>query len=169
MQEPHLYEKKWPFSKSGLGVIGTIVLMPISCKYTLILYDKETYRLSNRKKIIEISARDLNILNYCQFLQSDDCVYFNTVSYTQEEFHRYAEQSKAYRENSKTITDTSKYYGKKNSEIIHSSHIDLPIEQRFDFIGILEKAFNRVLPSSLDISRDNVKKIELNRKERNSH
>ena len=154
---PFLFEKKWHGSKQGIGVKGTFIVMPISPQKTLAMYDPVRYKLSNFKRIINVSGEDVDKLNLCQFLQTSGCIYcdrpididtLKDLAYRSQEY-RIADKAdvKVYKQ--KTSKKARKY-----SEIVMSGTIDLPIDQRFGFIGLRDLALLDDLGPTMDIRRE---------------
>ena len=64
-----LEERKWNGSKTGFGLVGLQIFVPLNQYITLIFYDSSIYKIGNRKQIkIEINRNDeiqqLNLLQY---------------------------------------------------------------------------------------------------------
>lgn len=67
------------FSVTGYRSKGLLVFLPISPKLTVVLFDKSTYKIGNKKdKVINITnEKEIDQLNLLQFLNSYDAVFFN--------------------------------------------------------------------------------------------
>lgn len=158
---PILYEKKWVSSKESISSKGAIVLLPISDRKALILYDHEMYRLKRRNGQILISDADIELLNYCQFLYSSNCIY-TKFNFTQT-FIEMNKNSKEFRESSKMITEVLKIANppkKHRQELIFMHSRDLPIEQKFDFLSMTESSAYYIPGPSMDVQREFVKRYK---------
>ena len=158
---PILYEKKWPCGKESISSKGAIVLLPISDRKALILYDHEMYRLKKRNGQIVISEDDIELLNYCQFLYSSNCIY-TKFSFNQK-FNKMNEESKEFRESSKMLADVYKIANppkKHRQELIIMHSKDLPIEQKFDFLSMTEFSAYYIPGPTMDVQREFVKRYK---------
>ena len=158
---PMLYERKWMSGKGSISAKGAIVLLPISDKKTLILYDHEMYRLKKRNGQIVISDSDVELLNYCQFLLSSDCIY-SKFPFNQK-FIKMTEESKEFRESSKMMTDVFKIANppkKHRQELLIMHSRDLPIKQKFDFLSMTEFSAYYIPGPSMDVQREFIKRYK---------
>lgn len=158
---PLLYEKKWMSCKESIASKGAIVILPISYRKALILYDHEMYRLKKRNGQIIISENDIELLNYCQFLYSSNCIY-TKFSFNQE-FIKMNKESKEFRESPKMITEVLKIANspkKHRQELIIMHPKDLPIQQKFDFLSMTEFSAYYIPGPSMDVQREFVKRYK---------
>ncbi len=158
---PILYEKQWMSGKESIASKGAIVILPISDRKALILYDHEMYRLKKRNGQIEISDNDIELLNYCQFLYSSNCIY--TKSSFNQTFIKMNEESKEFRESPKMVTEVVKIANspkKHKQELIMMHSKDLPIEQKFDFLSMTEFSAYYIPGPSMDVQREFVKRYK---------
>ncbi|GHV84876.1 hypothetical protein AGMMS50230_04840 [Spirochaetia bacterium] len=161
---PFLCQRKFAGRKQGLGQKGTVIVLPISPLYAIVLYDKERYSFLNFKNVIELTDADTQLLNYCQFLQTDECIYYKTL-FSINTFESMGINSCNYRKSIKASLDTFEVskHAHKNRRVLFMSKYDLPIEQNFSFIGIKNKALSEPLNNIRDITRDHVWKYEMHK------
>lgn len=74
-----LEKKRWPLSKTGYGIIGVQIFIPLNPKLMLVFYDSAVYKIgSNKKNIYEImDIEDIDSLNELQILNCLETIYFN--------------------------------------------------------------------------------------------
>jgi hypothetical protein len=160
---PFLCFKNWPGSKGGIGVKGTIIVIPISKYYTVILYDNLRYSLTGTNNVVELEHTDLNILNYCQVLQSTYCVYFGEPQ-DAKMLRQFRDASVSYRTQIKSELESYKLLepnsAKNAHDLIRMSRKDLPISQNFSFFSVFAKQVVDTLGPSMDIRREAIKKLD---------
>ena len=163
---PYLFEKKWPGAKQGIGQKGTIIVMPISQNYSVILYDSIRYGLSNFKKIIQVNNEDEDILNYCQFLQTSNCIFFKEKTINMNTFQKMNRDSESFRIKNKHELQIFKSQLKedKYSELLLLHPVDFPIKQNFKFVAIKADAYQDHITTFADIGREYVNEFEAYRK-----
>jgi len=166
---PYLYSRKWPLSIQSIGLKGTLIIMPISPKYCLMLYDNVVYGFHKPGQTITLCNDDILKINYCQFLQTDCCIYFakgvdtnlfqematnsceyrNTTKPTLVSFEEYAGKSNTSNEHFHRFVATEKinHHGKiknknrkKYSKLLKFGSHNLPVEQTFEFIVFKQQA-----------------------------
>jgi hypothetical protein len=153
---PYLSFRKWKGGKRGLGIIGTLIIMPISPRYCLILFDHLRYRLRNMKRITKLTEEDVNKINYFQFLQTTNCIYFKEKA-DENYFKGINGETKAYRESIKAnITNAFDIPNDNNDsqrpELLMTKIIDdISIDQNLFFLGYIDIELERKLPTKLDI------------------
>jgi len=72
---PLLHEKKVNMFSQGIAVKGVCILLPISFKKIVIVYDKFSYKLIKNNNKVELNCDDVNLLNKYQFYYTSDCIY----------------------------------------------------------------------------------------------
>jgi hypothetical protein len=74
-----LEERKWQHGKTGLGLMGLQIFVPINPELIIILYDSETYKVGTKKSdTLEITSRkDVDQFNSLQILNCIETVFFN--------------------------------------------------------------------------------------------
>lgn len=96
-----LEERKWHGSKTGFGLVGLQIFVPLNQSITLVFFDSSIYKVGNKKQTkIEMNRNDeIQQLNLLQYLNCIDTIYFN------QNFNEY--QARA-------MFETSKKYSKAN-------------------------------------------------------
>ena len=154
---PFLCERKWIGSKLGIALKGALIIFPISPTICLVLYDNIVYSFKNFKNIITIDSSDLNKLNKCQYLNTANCIYFNSLI-DRSLLSSMNMDTKDNRESIKTKLDVYENINNKHSktrrELVMMGSKELPIEQKFNFIAIKEVALYQVLNNYGDVQRD---------------
>ena len=141
---PFLYEKKWTGSKQGLALKGTLILLPISPKYVIALYDRQRYSLTDfaKTKIGILSQKDINKINLFQFCYTTDCIYFYDNDNEKIDFSEYRNQTEKFRTNDKSMIRI--FEGKKKkglrSEILQSTSKEPLTTPKFGFLSLKVKA-----------------------------
>ena len=155
---PLLYLKKWPGSLQGIGSKGALVLLPISPKHMLALYDRKRYGLRDFKRVGTLGKSDVDKINMLQFCYTTDCVYFcDTVK--KIDFNGYKERTEEFRASDKNIIMTFKGRQEKSkrSEIVMTGSKEPPIRPIFDFIDPKIIALHEDLGPTMDISREGIR------------
>lgn len=75
----YLEQKKWLNSKTGYGVTGLQILIPLTSKLTILFFDSKIYRVGYRKRkhLHLTSKNDIDEINLLYFLNCFDTVFFN--------------------------------------------------------------------------------------------
>jgi hypothetical protein len=171
---PFLKEKKWQWSTQGLVLKGLMVIMPISPKYFVILYDSFRYALVNKSPKWVINDDDINLLNKLQYLNTYECIYFN---YTPDMtyYEKLALETKNFRNDVRVKIDllnTKEIKAGTKEEIVNSGLKEYPIKQIFHFYGIKVRAFNESIINHNEATRDIMPNFildEINRRKSNGH
>lgn len=81
-----LESRKWPHSKVGYGLTGLQIFIPINHEIVLLFYDRNIYKLGDKKKIFFTlnNTKDIEEINVLQFL---NC--FNTIFFDEKANERY--------------------------------------------------------------------------------
>jgi hypothetical protein len=170
---PFLKEKNnWKWSTKGLAQKGISIIMPISPRFSLILYDSLRYTLINKNPKWVISDSNVEKLNDFQYCNTDECIYFaypiDEQDYIQKNncFKKFRESNKAIFEIINSFTD------EKTGERIEISRFgteEYPIKQNFDFLAIKAAEYEKPVYDRNDAKREHVDDINLWRKEILSH
>lgn len=77
--DQYLELKNWIGNKSGYGLDGLQIFIPVTSELILVFYDSAIYKVGNKKqKIVEITnERDVESLNILQFVNCLGTIYFN--------------------------------------------------------------------------------------------
>jgi len=92
-----LESRNWHGSKTGFGVVGLQIFVPLNQNVMLVLFDNSIYKIGNKKqKTIEISKpSEVYQLNLLQILNCTDTIYFNH-SFNEFEARSLFEKSKKF-------------------------------------------------------------------------
>lgn len=163
---PFLQAIDYNGGKMGLGVKGAIVLMPVSPKYTVILYDLLVYGFEKHNKLIRPSKDDIYKFNLCQFLKTNDCVYFSD-KIEGIDFNKLSRESENYRNEQVAISNKINLSKDNKKYLIWTGYKPFPFIQNFDCIHIREDAYMTRLGPYNDIERPVVKSIRLQKDKNN--
>lgn len=163
---PFLQAIDYKGGKIGLGVKGAIVLMPVSPKYTVILYDSRVYGFEKQNKLIKPSKEDIYKFNLCQFLKTNDCVYFSD-KIEGIDFNKLSRESENYRNEQVAISNKINLSKDNKKYLIWTGYKPFPFMQVFDCIRIREYAYMTRLGPYNDIERPAVKSIRLQKDKNN--
>lgn len=158
---PFLTLKNWHGSGLGLGCIGIIIILPISPKQCLCLYDSEIYKL-NKKHFHPISKIDTEIINSLSLIYCVENCYFYTKSFG-EDLRILKSKFNINNKEKFHVEEIANFHidGKennKNSTLVKMGKI-INISTILRSIPFSNKAINHPLSKSMDISRDYVKYI----------
>lgn len=90
--------KKWPHSKTGYGLTGLQIFIPLNHEILLAFFDKDIYKIGDKKKTIYNVTNDKNVndLNILQFLNCLETIYFSEKA-NENYIHSLNKQSKRYK------------------------------------------------------------------------
>jgi len=150
---PLLYLRKWPGSIQGMGAKGALVLLPVSPKHVIALYDRRRYG-----RTVALSKSDVDKINMLQFCYTTDCVYFCDMG-KRIDFTGYKERTDEFRASDKNIVTAfpGRQEKGRQSKIIMTGSKDPPIRPIFDFIGPKVIAMREDLGNTMDIGREEAK------------
>ena len=157
---PLLYMRKWPGSRQGIGSKGALILLPISPKHVLALYDRQRYALANFERIGTLSSSDVDKINTLQFCYTTDCIYFHRMP-DEIKFDVYKKITEKFRASDKNIVSTfeGKRENGRRSEIIMATSEEPPVTPIFGFINPKVLAMREELGPTMDISREAVRDL----------
>lgn len=167
---PYLKEKNnWIWSTQGLALKGLIMVMPISPRFSLILYDSLRYTLLNKNPKWIISSSDVDKLNDFQYCNTAECIYFANLI-NEEQYKRKNTLYRNYRESDKanfeiissTIDEKTGY----KTEITKTGTKEFPIEQIFSFLTYKAVEYSKQIISYNDAKREHIDDVNLRRKNR---
>lgn len=74
-----LEQKKWPNSKSGYGVTGLQIFVPITPKHVILFFDSGIYKVGfKRQQTLELNnPKDIDEINILNFINCFDTIFFN--------------------------------------------------------------------------------------------
>jgi len=167
----YLEQKKWAQSKSGYGLVGLQIFIPITSKITIIFFDNAIYKVGNRKqKTVEITEKDdIEQLNILQFINCFENVFFNEEA-SEHYIKSVFEKSKKYKRANvaksklsyivKKGEDKEKILsGKKNLMIMNST--DCEIKLHINRIKIHSNGKSHKLNTSMAQLRKHPEKLKI--------
>lgn len=131
-----LESRNWSLSKSGYGLSGLQIIIPLNSELMLLFYDSEIYKVGDKKqKIVSINdLLDIENLNILQFVNCFESIFFNEN--TSEEYIR-------------KLAIKAKKYKRANVSTAHASYIidkDDPKKNE-----VLEGKKNLIIIGSIDV------------------
>lgn len=74
-----LEQRKWPNSKSGYGVTGLQIFVPITSKYVILFFDSDIYKVGFKKRqTLELNnSKEIDEINVLNFINCFDTIFFN--------------------------------------------------------------------------------------------
>lgn len=149
---PFLDVQNYEFSKTGIGYKGVMIILPISFKYSILIYDDKVY--NKIEKINQLTEDDINLLNKIQFYNTENCIYYKNLDL--ELFNQYADESNDFRNNPKfEIREINVKLINGEIKPVVNQHInDLPINATLSFITLTEEAKNMKIKGIKDAIRD---------------
>ncbi|HAO78306.1 MAG TPA: hypothetical protein DCQ92_04875 [Verrucomicrobia subdivision 3 bacterium] len=119
------------FSFAGFAKSGFQLLLPISPNLCLFFYDEKIYKVGNRRdRLVEISKRDVEIVNALQVQSAEKCLYFHSLKLEQEIqqlVFRYASLRVPIRDSLKVIPM------KDGKEFLHTRKPSVKLPATWDF------------------------------------
>jgi hypothetical protein len=95
----HCYEAE------GLIVKGIQIIMPVSPRVCIVMYDPQTYACgSPRSRVVAAGRHDVRVINSLQAANANQCLYYHPDYMTDEEFDRIIEFRKKHRAKSRHTT-----------------------------------------------------------------
>jgi len=75
----YLEAKKWPQSKTGYGLSGLQIFIPLNSDVAIIFFDSDIYKVGDKKKKTYsiIKEEDIDSLNILQFINCFETIFFN--------------------------------------------------------------------------------------------
>lgn len=131
-----LESRNWPLSKSGYGLSGLQIFIPLNPEIMLLFYDSEIYKVGDKKqKIVLINdLLDIENLNILQFVNCFESIFFNEK--TSEEYIQ-------------KLNIKAKKYKRANESTAHSSYL---IDKGIDNINEVKKGKkNLIIVGSIDV------------------
>jgi Protein of unknown function (DUF4238) len=131
-----LENRNWPLSKSGYGLSGLQIFIPINSEYMLFFYDSEIYKVGDKKQnIVQLGdLSDIENLNILQFVNCFESIYF--CERTSEDYIR-------------KLHVKAKKYKRANESTSHSSYL---IDENVDKINVGKEAKkNLIIVGSTDV------------------
>lgn len=168
----YLEQKKWQASKTGFGMTGLQIFVPLNESVTLLLFDSGIYKVgTNKQKIVSITDKsEIEQLNILHFVNCIETIYFNH-NINKQEIFRLFEKSKKYIKanvasasiNTLVTTDNKEdNIEKDNLLIMHTS--DCAIKLNLSWLKIHSKGKSHKLHPSMAQIRPHCEKIRNSRR-----
>lgn len=125
----------------GLAAIGILLMLPISPKAAIVVFDGGFYKIGSQKQnvIMFNNATDLSWINILTVLHADKAIYYLKGSLTQNDIQGLVIRAKGYGEGE--VLKMTPYVAEDGkSEIIHSHSNHFAIGAIFSFLKTLDKA-----------------------------
>ena len=129
-----LESKKWPHGRTGYGIRGLQIFVPIDNDLTLFFYDSTIYKAGNKKGHYHELKKDKDIdqLNLLQIINCDNNTFFSERIDTQymEELHQKAEGVKSNHEVSAglhNMIDSDGEFKEKSLMIVGTSETEIKL------------------------------------------
>jgi hypothetical protein len=154
-----LESRNWHLSKTGYGLSGLQVFIPLNPEIMLFFYDSEIYKVGDKKqKVVLINdLLDIENLNILQFVNCFESIFFNEKT-TEEYIHKLNLKAKQYKRANQSTAHSSYIFdknvnnideakkGKKNLIIVGS--IDVETKLKITKIKIHSKGQHKKITSS---------------------
>ena len=161
----YLEAKKWPLSKTGYGLTGLQILIPLSSDVAILFFDSEIYKVGDKKQKAYsiIKEEDIDSLNILQFINCFETIFFDEKA--DENYIRYLyNKSKRFKRANVSRAGLSYLFkngdnqeemiksGKKNLIIMNSS--DCEINLKIDGVKVHSRgAAHKLHPSVAQLRR----------------
>ena len=158
LHNQHLQNKKWPGGHTGFAQIGLQIFFPMSPHHMLIFYDRNTYKIGNKKdSTIHLTKdQDAHLLNQIQLINADKVLFFNN-ELSEVYFKKLSNEIKTIRNSDKIELREFKKVGdpKNSSSLLALSNPHKNIDLKLSFIKELKKAKKRQIGPSMCNVRNN--------------
>ena len=137
----------------GLAAIGLLLLLPISPKAAIVVFDGGYYKIGNQKQnVIGFNnTADLSYINILTTLHADKAIYYLKGSLTQNDIQRLVGRAKGFGE--VEVMKMTPYVAEDGkSELIHSYSNHFAIGAKFSFLKTLDKARNIRFGNTLGVT-----------------
>lgn len=125
----------------GLSSIGLLLILPVSPKAAIVVFDEGYYKIGNKKQnVISFNnTEDISWINILTILHADKAIYYLKGSLTQNEILRLVSRAKVFDEG-EVVKMTPYVADDGKSELIHSYSTHFAIGAKFSFLKTLDKA-----------------------------
>lgn len=156
-----LEQKKWAHSKTGYGLVGLQIFIPLNSEIILVLFDSGIYKVGYKKqRVFEITKKeDINKLNILQFINCHGTVFFDEKA-SEAYIRMLHNKSKKYKRANVNKTELSYIFDEgeqKNLMIFGSS--DCETQLKIDGIKIHSKGKSHKLNPSMSQLRSHPEKL----------
>jgi hypothetical protein len=122
--------KKWPQSKSGYGLVGLQIFIPLNHEIAIVFFDSAIYKVSNKKKksLLLTQKDDVDKLNILQFINCFSTIFFDEkapdhyIRFLHNESLKYERANKSQSELSFIIKE-----GEEKEDVLNSRKENLMI------------------------------------------
>lgn len=141
----------------GLSAIGLLLLLPISPKVAIVVFDGGYYKIGNQKQnVIKFNnTADLSWINLLTILHADKAIYYLKGSLIRNDIQRLVSRARGFGEGE--VMKMTPYVAEDGeSELIHSHANHFAVGARFSFLKTLDIARGlrfRNLIGAVDYSR----------------
>ena len=131
-------------SHTGLALKGLQLFFPLGPTATLLFYDKQVYRVGDRKKqVIEINEKDAHSLNLLQIVNANVNIYFNSLLSQGSYLLDLNKEAKPYIRNDKSRVQVAKKANEEDmSELMITSYVDVRTNFSNSFCKLTKKLKN---------------------------
>jgi hypothetical protein len=130
-------------SNVGLASKGLEIFLPLSPKFTLILFDKDVYKVGTRNQTsVKVdSLDDITALNLLQCINANKNIYFNE-DFSEDEIQKLLISAEPYRRQTKANWDqySTKVENENQKILLHLYGSDVKCSLKLSFISLVEKA-----------------------------
>lgn len=127
--------RKWPLGKSGIGLHGVTVFLPLSPDITVCLYDNYVYSFIGNRMGHVLSDEEMDSLNKLQFLNTENSVYYSEF---ESYFTQFAQETREYRiQSSARLSETPVTDGKQIVMVGSKDYPYIPIQ---NFLVLKERS-----------------------------
>ncbi|MEI3649877.1 MAG: DUF4238 domain-containing protein [Dolichospermum lemmermannii FEM_B0920] len=141
-------------SNVGLACKGLQIFLTLSPKFTLVLFDKDVYRVGNKNKsCINVNLiSDIKALNLLQCVNANKNIYFNEYL-SEKQLRELLTFANLYRRPTKSNWDKHPNYEKKKV-LLHLYGSDVKCSLKLSFINLVKKAKSYTLGQKVTHVRD---------------
>jgi hypothetical protein len=125
---------------TGMASKGLELFLPISPQLTLVLFDKDVYKIGTRNKdcIRTKASSDIKVLNLLQCINADHNIYFND-EFSEEQAQDLLRMASRYRKQKKVYLNTH-LNEFNNRTLLHCYSSEIKCSLRLSFVNLLTQA-----------------------------
>jgi len=141
-------EKKWSGGHTGIAQIGLQIFFPLSPYHMLIFYDKNVYKVGDKKQNVLFikNDEDINLLNKIQYLNANKAIFFNQKISEEHIKNVSTEMKKIQGADKVRLEEFESVEASPNkSFIVAMSEANKKLNLNLNFIKILKKARKKSL------------------------
>ena len=129
-------------SNCGYACKGLQIFVPLDSRKTMILYDRDVYRVANESKpaVRITNVQDVYELNTLQFVSAQDNIYYEDSGFNAKALHRKAGPFlRAHRSDVGAYPQPDEL-NKKNVQIVRTSQVDIRTRLSLSFVSVRASA-----------------------------